>query len=193
MWPVVYGLYRFEYRGYEDVPAAGGIVLASNHNSNFDPWPLGAAFYPNRYLRFMTKSELFWWPLKVMLGWAGAFPVRRGEADVQAVQTAVELCREGHVVVMFPEGTRRRKGLRKRKHTKARAGAALIALRAGVPLVPAAVLGTDRLSRLARMRVYYGAPIPVDDLQGVELREAAQIVTERLMTEIARLESLARE
>ncbi|HST16880.1 MAG TPA: lysophospholipid acyltransferase family protein [Gaiellaceae bacterium] len=189
-WPVVYGLYRFKQRGYQDVPRAGGFVLASNHASNFDPWPLGAAFFPGRYLRFMTKSELFWWPLKVLLDWGGAFPVRRGEADVQAIQTAVELCRQGHVVVMFPEGTRRRKGLRKRAHPRARPGAALIALRAGVPLVPAAVLGTDRLARLAPLRVHYGAPIPLDDLQGVDLREAAQIATERLMTEIARLESL---
>ena len=190
MWPVVYGLYRHKIRGFEQVPRTGGLVLASNHNSNFDPWPLGSAFYPDRYLRFMTKSELFWWPLKVLLDWAGAFPVRRGEADVQAIQTAVELCRQGHIVVMFPEGTRRRKGLHKRLAAKPRAGAAMIALRAGVPLVPAAVRGTDRLARLAPMRVNYGAPIPLDDLQGVDLREAAQIATERLMVEIARLESL---
>ena len=126
----------------------------------------------------------------MLLDWAGAFPVRRGEADVQAIQTAVELCRQGHIVVMFPEGTRRRKGLHKRLAAKPRAGAAMIALRAGVPLVPAAVRGTDRLARLAPMRVNYGAPIPLDDLQGVDLREAAQIATERLMAEIARLESL---
>ena len=109
-WPVVFGLYRFKQRGLDKVPAAGGFVLAANHNSNFDPWPLGAAFFPGRYLRFMTKSELFWWPLRVLLEWGGAFPVNRKEADVKAIQTAVELCRCGHIVVMFPEGTRRRKG-----------------------------------------------------------------------------------
>jgi 1-acyl-sn-glycerol-3-phosphate acyltransferase len=189
-WPVVFGLYRFKQRGLDKVPAAGGFVLAANHNSNFDPWPLGAAFFPGRYLRFMTKSELFWWPLKVLLEWGGAFPVNRKEADVKAIQTAVELCRCGHIVVMFPEGTRRRKGLRKRTRPKARPGAALIALRAGVPLVPAAVLGTDKLGRLQPLRVHYGEPIPLADLQGVELREAAQIATERLMAEIARLESV---
>src|SRR5262249_21167042 len=162
--PVVFGLYRFKQRGFEEVPAAGGFVLAANHNSNFDPWPRGAPFFPGRYLRFMTKSELFWWPLKVLLEWGGAFPVNRKEADLKAIQTAVELCRCGHIVVMFPEGTRRRKGLRKRTRPKARPGAALIALRAGVPLVPAAVLGTDKLARLHPLRVHYGEPFPLDDL-----------------------------
>ncbi len=188
-WPVVYWLYRYKARGFDQVPRSGGFVLASNHVSNFDPWPLGAAFFPRRYLRFMTKSELFWWPMKVLLEWGGAFPVRRGEADVQAVHTAVDLCREGHIVVMFPEGTRRRKGLRKRTAVKPRLGAAIIALRARVPLVPAAVRGSDRLARFGPLVVTYGAPIPLDDLQGVELREAARIATERLMDEIARLES----
>jgi len=189
-WPVVYWLYRYRAHGFEQVPRSGGFVLASNHNSNFDPWPLGAPFFPDRYLRFMTKSELFWWPLKVLLDWGGAFPVRRGQADIESINTAVDLCRGGHIVVMFPEGTRRRKGLRKRVAVKPRGGAAMIALRAGVPLVPAAVRGTDRLARLGPLRVTYGAPIPVDDLVGVESREAARIATERLMTEIARLESL---
>ena len=108
--PVVYRLYRYKARGLDHVPRSGGLVLASNHASNFDPWPLGAAFFPDRYLRFMTKSELFWWPLKVLLDWGGAFPVRRGEADVQAIRTAVDLCRDGHIVVMFPEGTQAPEG-----------------------------------------------------------------------------------
>jgi 1-acyl-sn-glycerol-3-phosphate acyltransferase len=188
-WPVIRGLYRYKAYGVEQVPSRGGFVLAANHHSNFDPWPLGAAFFPHRYLRFMTKSELFWWPLKVLLYWGGAFPVRRGKADVQAIQTGVQLCQSGHIVAMFPEGTRRRKGQRKNPPAKARGGAAVIALRADVPLVPAAVLGTDRLNRFPRLRVRFGPPIPLDDLKGLELRRAAQIAHERLMREIGRLQA----
>jgi 1-acyl-sn-glycerol-3-phosphate acyltransferase len=186
--PLVYGIYRLQVRGKEHVPRAGGFVLAANHNSNVDPWALGLPLYPRRYLRFMAKSELYWWPLKYVLDAGGAFPVRRGEQDEQAMQTAVGLCREGHVVVMFPEGTRRQKGLRKKWEARAHSGAARIALEAGVPLVPAAIRGTDKLARLARLRVDYGPPIPLDDLHGQEIREAAQEATDRLMAEIARLE-----
>jgi 1-acyl-sn-glycerol-3-phosphate acyltransferase len=188
-WPVIRGLYRYKASGVEQVPSSGGFVLAANHHSNFDPWPLGAAFFPHRYLRFMTKSELFWWPLNVLLYWGGAFPVRRSKADVEAIQTGVQLCQSGHIIVMFPEGTRRRKGRRKNPASKSRRGAALIALRAGVPLVPAAVVGTDRLIRFARLQVRFGSPIPLEDLKGLELRAAAQIAHERLMGEIGRLET----
>jgi 1-acyl-sn-glycerol-3-phosphate acyltransferase len=85
---------------------------------------------------------------------------------------------------MFPEGTRRAKGLRKKFEHKPRTGSAWIALTAGVPLVPAAIKGTDRISRLGRLKVAYGKPIPLDDLAGLTAREAAQAATGRLMEEI---------
>jgi 1-acyl-sn-glycerol-3-phosphate acyltransferase len=91
---------------------------------------------------------------------------------------------------MFPEGTRRTKGLRKTREAGAHSGAARIALAAVVPLVPAAIAGTDRISRLARMRVAYGPPVPLADLAGTDLREAADVATARLMSEIGRLEEL---
>jgi len=187
-WPVLYGLYRLRAKGREHLPE-GGYVLAANHNSSFDPWPLGLTLFPRRYLRFMGKSELFWTPLKQIVTAAGAFPVRRGEKDAVALETAAQLCREGHIVVMFPEGTRRKKGMRKRYEARAHTGAARIALEAGVPLVPAGIVGTDRLGRLARLRVAYGPPVPLDDLAGRE--DAAQVATERLMAAIAELEASA--
>jgi 1-acyl-sn-glycerol-3-phosphate acyltransferase len=187
-WPLLYGLFRLRARGKEQLPD-GGYVLAANHNSNFDPWPLGLPLFPRRYLRFMAKSELFWTPFKQFATAAGAFPVRRGERDTLAIETAISLCREGHIVVMFPEGTRRKKGLRKKYEARAHTGAARIALDARVPLVPAGIVGTDRLGRLARLRVLYGAPIPLDDLEGRE--DAAQVATDRLMAAIAELEAAA--
>jgi 1-acyl-sn-glycerol-3-phosphate acyltransferase len=177
--PVV-GLYRLRWRGLEHVPGEGGAVLAANHTSNFDPWPLGLPLFPRRYLRFMAKSELWWFPLRLLLKGVGAFPVRRGEGDMEAIRTAVELCRQGDIVVMFPEGTRRRKGLRKKWKARAHTGAARIARDAEVPLVPAAIRGTDRLARLGPLRVAYGEPIEVTR----DIRET----TERLMAAIRQLE-----
>ena len=63
--PLLYGPFRLRARGQENVPASGGCVLACNHLSNFDPWPLGMPLWPTRWLRFMAKSELYWWPLRL--------------------------------------------------------------------------------------------------------------------------------
>ena len=173
-------LYRLRAEGVENVPKEGGFVLAANHLSNLDPWPLGLPLFPRRYLRFMAKSELFWWPLGPIIRSGGAFKVRRGEGDIEAIKHAIELVREGHVVVMFPHGTRQRKGLVKKYQPRSHTGAARIALEAGAPLVPAAIVGTDRLLRLGQLRVRYGEPIELD---GLDPRAA----TERLMREIERL------
>jgi 1-acyl-sn-glycerol-3-phosphate acyltransferase len=177
--PVVRFLFRLQATGLEHLPAEGGFVLAANHTSNFDPWPLGLPLFPQRWLRFMAKSELYWWPLARVLDAAGAFPVERGKGDVEAIAKAVELVRSGEVVVMFPEGTRQRKGLRKRWEARPHTGAARIALRAAAPLVPAAIRGTDRLARLGPLRVAYGPP--------VEVTGDSHETTERLMAEIQRL------
>jgi 1-acyl-sn-glycerol-3-phosphate acyltransferase len=187
--PLLYGPFRLRAHGQENVPATGGCVLACNHLSNFDPWPLGMPLWPTRWLRFMAKSELYWWPLRLVLNAAGAFRVRRGVGDVEAMETAVRLVREGEIVVMFPEGTRRKKGLLKKHQARARSGAARIALEAGVPLVPAAVAGTDKLLSLGPLRIVFGAPIELDDLPLDDLRHSAQAATERLMTRIAELEA----
>jgi 1-acyl-sn-glycerol-3-phosphate acyltransferase len=187
-WPIVKTVFRHRAYDVEKVPAAGGFVLAANHWSNFDPWPLGIPLFPRRFLRFMAKSELFWFPLGAIISAGGAFRVRRGEHDEQAIATAVGLCREGHAVVMFPEGTRRQKGLRKKHEARWRTGAARIALEAGVPLVPAAISGTERLSRLGPLRVRYGDPIEADDLAELPLSDAALAATERLRVAVAELE-----
>lgn len=188
-WPFLYGLFRLRAAGKENLPREGGFVLAANHNSNFDPWPLGMPLFPRRFLRFMGKSELFWQPLGSFLAACGAFPVRRGERDTAAIEAAIQLCREGHIVVMFPEGTRRKKGLRKRHTARSHSGAARIALEAGVPLVPAGIVGTDRLGRLAQLRVRYGPALDLSDLAGTD--DAAAVATERLMAAIAELEASA--
>lgn len=188
-WPVVRLVYRLRVSGLENVPKEGGLVLAANHTSNFDPWPLCMPFWPHRQGRFMAKSELYNPILKPLLNAAGAFPVRRGEGDIEAMRTAIELTRSGEILVMFPEGTRRKKGLRKKFEARPHTGTARIALEAGVPLVPAAIKGTDRLSRLGPLLVTYGAPIPLDDLGGLDVRDAAQQATDRLMKRIHELEA----
>jgi 1-acyl-sn-glycerol-3-phosphate acyltransferase len=156
-------------------------VIAAGHVSNLDPLPLALELWPRRFLRFMAKSELFWFPLGLFVRAGGGFKVHRGRADREAIATAVRLAREGHVIAMFPEGTRRRKGLRKKYRAQAHSGAARIAIEAGVPLVPVGIKGTDGLHRLERWQVRYGPPI--------EVTTDADETTERLMAAIHDLEA----
>jgi 1-acyl-sn-glycerol-3-phosphate acyltransferase len=186
-WPVVRLVLRLGVHGLEHVPREGGLVIGSNHLSNLDPWPVCLPLWPRRRFRFMAKAELFNPLLGPIIRAGGAFPVHRGEHDVAAVETAIEVVRYGDVLAMFPQGTRERKGLRKKFQPRPHTGTARIALVAGAPLVPAAVAGTDRLLRLGPLRVIYGPPIPLDDLRGTDVREAAQEATARLMSEIERL------
>jgi 1-acyl-sn-glycerol-3-phosphate acyltransferase len=187
--PLMNLLLRPKATGLENVPREGGFVLAANHLSNFDPWAVGLPLFPWRYLRFMAKSELWWFPLGPIIKAGGAFKVRRGEGDTSAIQTAIGLARDGHAVVIFPEGTRRRKGIVKKHEARPHTGAARIALGADVPLIPAAIKGTDNLRGLGPLRVAYGQPVPLGDLAPrADDRDAAQEATDRLMAEIERLE-----
>jgi len=145
-------LRRWEVRGVENLSNVGGLVLVSNHTSYWDPVVVGCAF--NRQVHFMAKSELFAIPL---LGTAirilGAFPVRRDKSDRNAIRTAVKLLEEGRVVGVFPEGTRSRTGELQKPHL----GAAMLALKAGVPMLPVAVNGTRGL--FGKVTVLVGRPV----------------------------------
>ncbi len=175
------------------MPSGRGFVVGANHTSNLDPWPLGVVLAP-RHLCYMAKSELWWFPLSAVIAASGSFRVRRGGHDVEAFENAVRVVREGRVMAMFPEGTRRHKGLRKKHVPRPHTGAGRIALAAPSPLVPAAIRGMDRLTRLGPLRVLFGPPIPLDDLRDLDSYEAARIGTERLWAEIRRLEGvLARD
>ena len=184
--PAVFGR-RTRWTGAEHIPP-GGFVIAANHISSVDPFILGMPLSPKRYIRYMAKAELFNRWLGPAMRAIGTFPVRRGEADSAAFRTALDLLREGEVVGMFPEGTRAKKGLRKKFAPEPHTGTVRIALAAGVPVVPAAISGTDKLVGRGPIRIAIGPPVPLDDLAGMPRRRAAEVATTRLMEAI---ESLA--
>ena len=90
--------------GAEHIPADGGVIVAPNHKNFLDPFFIGIA--TRRHVRFMAKIELFKGPLRWLLVRLGAFPIRRGESDTEALDTAAAILRAGGLVVVFPEGTR---------------------------------------------------------------------------------------
>ena len=138
--PLLRGWFGLRSSGREHVPETGAAIIACNHKSFLDPFFIGIAL--PRHVRFMAKQELFAGPLGWLISRLGAFPVRRGESDAEAIATAQAILEQGAVLVMFPEGTRvdERGALGSPHH-----GAGRLALQTGAPLVPAAIAGTDRL------------------------------------------------
>src|SRR4051812_2901110 len=189
--PLVRGVFRPAVCGADNVPE-GPFVLAANQLSNLDGIGLAYGLSPRR-LRWMGKAELFRGPAAPLLRALGVFPVRRGSGDLAALETAAAHVRAGDPVALFPEGTRRAKGWRKHRVARPHVGAARIALVTGAPLVPAAIVGTERLLRLRRWRIAYGPPVSCTALPE-NARLAARELTRRLMESISALEAgVARE
>src|SRR5579871_5025140 len=137
---------RWRVRGAARLPAKGGVLVVANHLHNADPPLLGASL-TRRRLVFMAKAELFknsFGSLPVRL--FGAFPVRRFEADLRALRSAQDLLKAGNAIVILPEGHRNRNGMALQQPYP---GAALIALRSGVPIVPVGITGTQQIRGLA--------------------------------------------
>lgn len=185
--PVIRHAFRLRAIGSEHLPR-GGFVLCANHLSALDAWALSQPLYP-RQPCYMAKAELFRAPLRPLLSSIGLFPVQRGRCCSAAIAAAIAHARAGRVVVVFPEGTRRKKA--RDAQTSPRPGAAYIALEAGVPLVPAAVAGTQRLLD-APWRVAFGQRIELADLKELPAREAAREATRRLWQRIESLQEQIR-
>jgi 1-acyl-sn-glycerol-3-phosphate acyltransferase len=173
--------------GADRIPASGGAVIAANHLSAIDP-PLLGSLSP-RTVWYMMKAELHEVPLVgEALTWTGAFPIRRGESDREGVRRARELVRDGHVVGMFPEGTRQRFGY----PGPVMPGATMIAMQEGAPLIPC---GLDSFGWSLKNRrpccVVFGEPLALDGFprNGRGYKDASAL----LETELRRLWRLACE
>jgi 1-acyl-sn-glycerol-3-phosphate acyltransferase len=168
--------------GSERVPEDGGLVVAANHFSWIDPPALGAA--SPRTLYYMAKIEAHRVPgLGQLMRTFGAFAVRRGESDREAVRTMREIVREGNALGMFAEGTRQRAGV----PGPVQPGAAMVAINEDVPIVPAAIHGSHewRLGNFKPVSVAWGEPMVFDGLPrgGRGYREAS-LELERKLREL---------
>ena len=145
---VLRGWFRVRISGVEHIPPEGPAIVAPNHKNFLDAFFVGIA--TRRHVRYMAKVELFKGPLAWLFPRLGAFPVRRGEADTQALQTARAILLAGGVVVVFPEGTRvEQPDALGSPHR----GAGRLALETTAPIVPAAITGTAHLWRGALPKV----------------------------------------
>lgn len=180
-----------EVEGLAHVPAEGGVIVAANHGSFWDPPVLGIVL--PRPLRYMTRASFFRVPLfGALIRSLGAFPVRKGTADLAGMRAAEAVLARGEVLLVFPEGGRMKDG---RLHP-ALPGLGLIVARTRAPVVPVYVSGTNRIRRCMvrreKVRVTVGAILPPETWEGPEATTLAgralyQAISDRVMTEIALL------
>jgi 1-acyl-sn-glycerol-3-phosphate acyltransferase len=179
VWKMVQGLVRiwttvfFDLKvyGIKNVPHTGGVLIVSNHQSLLDPPLLGVRL--NRTMSYMAKAELF---RHKLFSWVirslGAFPVRQGAGDVGAIKETVSRLQEGRMLNIFPEGSRTETG----EIGPMLSGVALVVRRAGVPIVPAAIVGSyeawpkgQRYFHRHPIRIVYGPPLDVKGLKGEQV------------------------
>jgi 1-acyl-sn-glycerol-3-phosphate acyltransferase len=162
----------FRVHGRAGIPPAGPLIVASNHISFWDPPMVGSAI--TRETHFLAKASLFEIPA---LGWLiksyNALPIHRGRFDRAGVESALEVLRRGGVLLLFPEGGRRRAG----RVEETKLGVGLLSFRSGAPILPARIVGSDRVRasfvRKRRVEIFLGRLLPaVTALPGERPRDA---------------------
>lgn len=176
--------YRIQVLGLENFPKEGGVLICTNHIHNFDPPVVGIT--APRVVHFMAKEELFIVPvLGKIVRMCNAFPVKRGMSDREALRKGLNLLKEGHVLGLFPEGTRSKTG----ELGKGLAGAGFFATRSNASVIPCAIIGPYK--SLHQLKVVYGVPIEMEELR--KSKASAEQVTELIMSEIHKLMKKHRE
>ncbi len=165
-------LFDLKVYGIEHVPPAGGVLLLSNHQSYLDPVLIATRL--RRPVSYLARSELFKpWGLRWLIRQLNAFPIRQGAGDVGAVRETIAKLNAGHLLTVFPEGSRTRDG----ELLPVQGGFALIVRRVPtVPVIPVAIHGSFRSWPRGRtifhptpIRVAFGPPVPVDGLKPPEI------------------------
>ncbi len=179
--PILLLLSRIRLRGRHNIPKDGPFLIAANHLAWTDI-PYIPLFLPRKAI-FMAKEEYFSSKIAWLVRFLGAFPVKRGEGDRQALRTADEQLKKGNMVIVFPEGTRSKTGAM----AKAHAGLGMIALRSGVPIVPVAIWGSEKVLKEfgPRVTISYGEPIVFKPKGAKMTREDIDNATEEVMRAIA--------
>lgn len=154
-------LFNLRREGKDRIPRKGAVVIAANHRSYLDPIVL-ALLVPRR-MNFMAKEELFRSPIfGYLITKLGAFPLKRGKMDKAAYKRALQVLKEGKILILFPEGTRSRTG----RLGKLREGPVRMALYSQVPLIPVVIKGTEKVLppgakfiRRGKIKIKVGEPL----------------------------------
>lgn len=179
-------VFRVRISGADRLPSTGPYVLAPSHRSIIDIFVCSTL--TRRQLRFMAKVELFRVPvLGPFLSLMGSFPVERGAADRSALELGAKVLADGGVLVVYPEGTRSFGP----QITELQRGAAYLAIKAGAPIVPVGIGGSEsilpsgnRIPRLHEVAIVVGEPVPSPSNDGTARRADIRAVTDELRSEL---------
>ncbi len=182
-------MFDLKVYGRHNVPPSGGVLLLANHQSNLDPMLIGAQL--TRPISYMAKSELFSgngvfaWLIRSL----NAFPVRQGRGDVGAIKESISRLQQGHMLTIFPEGSRSPDG----ELGPILPGVALVVRRAGVPIVPVVIDGSfhawpksRKLFRSHPVRLMFGPPVSVDGLKPAEITALIDRTFRAMLDELRR-------
>lgn len=190
--PVVGGLSRvfwqIEFRGVENIPPHGGVIVAANHQTYLDPFWLSLKI--KRPMRYLAWSDAFHWPVVgPCLTWFGAWPLSLERSDPAAIRRSLQWLRDGGAVVIFPEGGR---STSTGSLERFKAGAVRLALEANVPILPVTIKGGNRIwprgwrfPRTGKVVITYHPLYHAEQVSKEETRASAKRETERLAEVIA--------
>jgi 1-acyl-sn-glycerol-3-phosphate acyltransferase len=188
--PYLLFFYRARCIDSDKVPPQGPAVIAPNHFSFLDHFFV--AVYLRRKVHFMAKSQLFQPPLQFVYTHGGVFPVQRGKRDEEAFKTAATILERGGLIVMYIEGGRSRTG----DLGEPRPGIGRLALEHGVPIIPTAIAGTERVRNWKRLQfpkvtVQFGDPVQFEQVES-PTREQSQAASEVVFEDVRRMHSRLR-
>lgn len=179
LWVLAGILFPWKSKGSENIPVEGGVVMCGNHTSFLDPILVMLAATRAHQLHIVAKAELFKVPvLNWIMKGIGVIPVKRGLSDVTSFKECLRVLRNDGVLLIFPEGTRVKKGQTVEPHS----GAVVMAARAGVPVLPVYIERNKRLFR--RHAVVFGAPYALEFEGRKPTHEESERMTEALMARI---------
>jgi 1-acyl-sn-glycerol-3-phosphate acyltransferase len=189
--PYLVFVFRARCIDSDKIPVEGPAIIAPNHFSFLDHFFV--AVYSRRKVHFMAKSQLFKRPMQFIYTHGGVFPVRRGHRDTKSIETAETILGRGDLIVMYAEGGRSRTG----ELGEAKPGVGRLALETGVPVVPTAIVGTERARNWKRLQfpkvtIQYGDPIRFEQVED-PTREQAQAAADVIFAEIKALHGKLRE
>jgi 1-acyl-sn-glycerol-3-phosphate acyltransferase len=181
--------YKVRYTGIRNLPANGGVLMVSNHQSHFDPPLVGMASH--RRMNYLARSSLFTFaPFRWLINSLDAIPIEREGMGLGGIKESLRRLKRGEIVVMFPEGTRTRNG----QVGTFRAGFTTLARRSGAAIMPVAIEGAfaawprwHKLPRLGRIHVHYGPPITPEEIARLDEEQLLQLVHWRVVEHHAEL------